>query len=445
VVNFSGLFKRMHHRDEPHQATLRVNLTHPRERSRSSNDIARTARERIHAATSVGEHGVIRVVEDPPGPPVMATFVGKVKSEDRALREQLAGALADELSHVPEAVDIDTSIPHAQPKLSLSVDRTAADIYGVDTAVVADATAAVLGETTIGQYHTAGAWEYAPISLRVPEVQRNSDTVFASVPIRNSSGELVPLNAVTTREYTRSVPSIKSEDHEQLAYVTAETDGRSIVYVMLDIFGRLDTVANSVDGHLSDFGLFGATITTGNGHDVRIDWGGEWQMTLENFRDLGLAMLVAFFAVYIILVGYYRSFGIPLLIMATVPFAMVGILPGFAVMDALFGTFLTATALIGFIALIGIVVNNAIIYLEYVRELAPQYDDVRDALIEAGRVRLRPIMLTSLTTVLASITIALDPVWSGLAWSIVFGLSLSAVLTLIIFPILYVRFIAPQR
>jgi multidrug efflux pump subunit AcrB len=131
--------------------------------------------------------------------------------------------------------------------------------------------------------------------------------------------------------------------------------------------------------------------------------------------------------------------------MATVPFAMVGILPGFAVMDALFGTFLTATALIGFIALIGIVVNNAIIYLEYVRELAPQYDDVRDALIEAGRVRLRPIMLTSLTTVLASITIALDPVWSGLAWSIVFGLSLSAVLTLIIFPILYVRFIAPQR
>jgi multidrug efflux pump subunit AcrB len=442
VVNFSGLFKRMHHRDDPHQATLRVNLTHPSERARSSNDIARAARERIHAAVSVGEHGVIRVVEDPPGPPVLATFVGKVKSDDQALREQVAGALADELSRVPQAVDIDTSVPYAQPKLSFAVDRTAADIYGVDTKTVADAVAAAMGETHVGQYHTADAREYTPISLRVPEAHRNSDGVFASVPVTNERGELVPLDAVVTRTYTRTAPPIYSEDHEQLAYVTAETDGRSIVYVMLDTFGRLDAVADTVGGEVSDVGLFGATITAGDGSQVRIDWGGEWQMTLENFRDLGLAMLVAFFAVYIILVGYYRSFGIPLLIMATVPFAMVGILPGFAVMDALFGTFLTATALIGFIALIGIVVNNAIIYLEYVRELAPQYDDVRDALVEAGRVRLRPIVLTSLTTVLASITIALDPVWSGLAWSIVFGLSLSALLTLVIFPILYVRFIA---
>ena len=171
---------------------------------------------------------------------------------------------------------------------------------------------------------------------------------------------------------------------------------------------------------------------------MRITWGGEWEMTLENFRDLGLAMLVAFFLVFIILVGQYKSFIMPSLVMVTVFFGFVGIFPGFAILDYINGTYLTATALIGFIALIGIVVNNAIIYLEYYTELRDEGVPEKEALVTAGKVRLRPILLTSITTVLASITIAFDPVWSGLAWAIVFGLSLSAVMTLGIFPVLYV-------
>ena len=159
-------------------------------------------------------------------------------------------------------------------------------------------------------------------------------------------------------------------------------------------------------------------------------------MTLENFRDLGLAMIVAFILIYAVLIAQFRSFLAPALIMTTIPLGFIGILPGFALLDATWGTFLTATSLIGFIALMGIVVNNAILYLEYYGQSLAEGNTVHEALLGAGEARLRPILLTSATTVLGSLTIANDPVWSGLAWAIVFGLSLSALFTLGVFPLL---------
>jgi multidrug efflux pump subunit AcrB len=186
---------------------------------------------------------------------------------------------------------------------------------------------------------------------------------------------------------------------------------------------------------VSSWNLFGMTLTDGL-ETVDITWGGEWEMTLENFRDLGLAMLAALFLVYVVLVAQYRSFDTPALILTTVPLGLIGILVGFSMLDVVSGTYLTATALIGFIALIGIVVNNAIILLERFDEAMVEGKDFRDALIDATSSRVRPILLTSLTTVLGSLTIAFDPVWSGLAWSIVFGLSLSTALTLVVFPTL---------
>ena len=170
-------------------------------------------------------------------------------------------------------------------------------------------------------------------------------------------------------------------------------------------------------------------------------------MSLENFRDLGIAMLAALLLVYAILVAQYKSFLIPALIMVTIPLGLVGILFGFTFLDIGFNVYLTATALIGFIALIGIVVNNAILYLEYFTELIEENPEIdhKLALVEAGKVRLRPILLTSLTTILANLTIVSDPVWSGLGWAIIFGLSLSTVMTLIVFPILYIHFDAHKN
>ena len=200
-------------------------------------------------------------------------------------------------------------------------------------------------------------------------------------------------------------------------------------------------VRGKLEGYsVSDFNLFSLSLMGERGETITLTWGGEWEMTLENFRDLGLAMGVALALVYAVLVAQYRSFKKPLFIMVTVPLGLIGILAGFLLLDQVFGIYLTATALIGFIALVGIVVNNAIIFSEYVDQEVEDGTAYEDALVEAGGARFRPIMLTSLTTILGSLTIVSDPVWSGLAWAIVFGLSLSTSLTLIVYPTLLAYF-----
>ena len=206
-------------------------------------------------------------------------------------------------------------------------------------------------------------------------------------------------------------------------------------------------ITGKVEGFtVTDWGLFSMELEDRDtGEVVSIEWGGEWEMTLENFRDLGIAMGVALVLVYGVLVAQYNRFSTPAYILVTVPLGLVGILWGFFVLDTFFGIYLTATALIGFIALIGLVVNNAIIFLEYVEQMRQQGLAYSSALVAAGEARIRPILLTSLTTVLGSLTIASDPVWSGLAWAIVFGLSLSTILTLVIYPTLLIYFTGDQE
>jgi multidrug efflux pump subunit AcrB len=257
--------------------------------------------------------------------------------------------------------------------------------------------------------------------------------------VRARTGALVPLDTVVHTEYARDRAVLMTEGVLETQYVTAETEDRSIVYILIEVIGKIHR-AELAGFTVQDWNLFGMTVEK-EGVSARIEWGGEWEMTLENFRDLGLAMLGALLLVYAVLVAQYRAFRTPALILTTVPLGLVGILSGFAILDATAHVPLTATALIGFIALIGIVVNNAIILLERFEEAQKEGCSYDDALLNATATRLRPILLTSLTTVLGSLTIASDPVWSGLAWAIVFGLSLSTVLTLVVFPtlLLYTR------
>ena len=186
--------------------------------------------------------------------------------------------------------------------------------------------------------------------------------------------------------------------------------------------------------------MFGISFSGEGGEAIDVKLGGEWELTLEVFADMGVAYAVAIFMIYFVLVAQFRSLRVPLFILITIPLSLIGVLPGFALLYAFGDVYFTATAMIGVIALSGIVVNNAIIYLEYVMRLESEGVDTREALIRAGKVRLLPIMLTSATTILASLTIVSDPVWEGLAWAIVTGLSLSAFLTLIILPIVYGKF-----
>jgi multidrug efflux pump subunit AcrB len=443
VVDFNGLFKGSNLRSSTHMATIKVNVSPADMRKESSSQIVSETRNMVSGPLVFPEGASVRFVEDPPGPPVQATFVARVQGSDESVRDSIVHIIEDVMRGVPGVVDIDTSIEHAQPRLVVDIDTQKARLYGVLPQHVADTLGVVLGPVELSQYHLEGIQEFSPVELSVARNARDTVDDIDKVDVRSSSGTIIPLSSIATYEYSRTIPVRYSEDLEPTAYVTAETDDRSIVYVVIDAMSQLYGTEDEYGGKFVDWRLFGMTYETASGELYDIEWGGEWEMTLENFRDLGLAMIVAFALVFGILVAQYRSFLMPGLIMTTVPFGLVGILPGFALLDVTAGVYLTATALIGFIALIGIVVNNAILYLEYftdLKERGGKYADDREALIEAGKVRMRPIVLTSLTTVLASITIAGDPVWSGLAWAIVFGLSLSAVMTLFVFPILYTRF-----
>ncbi|MCA9366926.1 efflux RND transporter permease subunit [Candidatus Kaiserbacteria bacterium] len=438
VVDFNGMFKGAQNRGASYQSTVRVNLVPSGDRAESSTDIVNELRASL--SEKFGDSAAyIRFMEEPPGPPVRATFVAEVTAADPATQADATTALFAEFATIDGVVDIYT--PEAAPvsQVVYRFDREAAAALGVSIDSAQSALALLGGSIPVTEYLNRDGVEFAPVLLTLdPSVGGSTD--ISGLYVSAASGELVPLSAVLTTSTEFSPARADFDGTTPVTYITAEVEGRSIVYVMIDTMRSL--IRGDVSGYqVESWGLFGMTLTQADTNNaVNIVWGGEWKMTLENFRDLGVAMGVALLLVYGVLVAQYNRFSTPAYILVTVPLGLVGILWGFFVLDTFFGIYLTATALIGFIALIGIVVNNAIIFLEYVEQMEQQGHPLSVALLESGKARLRPILLTSLTTILGSLTIAGDPVWSGLAWAIVFGLSLSTVLTLIIYPTLLMYF-----
>ncbi len=437
VLDFNGMFKGAQNRARANQATLRVNLTPTEERRESSTDIVTRLREKVQRTLPEGRFA--RFMEDPPGPPVRATLVAKVFSEDEAVRARAARALTRLFSTVRAVEDVYLSEDAPVGRAVYRVNYDALSAYGVQPEAVRRALALFARPQEVVEFVGAQEVEFVPVVATLPRAVREAASGAGLLSVKNSRGDMVPLSALIQTEYALR-PSVRTlEEGERVTYVTAEVVGHPVIYAVLGLLRQL--MAGEMEGYrVASWGLWGLVLNTPEGASVRLSWGGEWKMTLENFRDLSIAMLVALLLVYAVLVAQYRSFAKPAFILVTVPLGLIGIVWGFLFLDQLFGIYLTATALIGFIALIGIVVNNAIIYLEYVEQEIARGAAPLDALVAAGRARLRPILLTSLTTVMGSLTIVADPVWSGLAWSIVFGLSLSTLLTLVVYPTLLVFF-----
>jgi len=442
ILDFNGMFKGAQLRDRSHQATMRVNLTTTAERDESSTMIASAARAAITQKRS-DIAPAVRFMEEPPGPPVRATLVAKVSTESVLTQQETASILDTFFASIEEVVDVFVSDEAIVGRVEYDFDYAAAAQLGVSPQQVATVLNMFSGAYEVAELLGAQNSEYTPITLALPRAYMLDSNFIDTVTVQNERGEAVPLRSVLTVRYAARPSAVYLEDVEKVSYVTAEVENRSIVYVTIEIMQKLIT------GQLSGYeviawNLWGMELSNDGGEHITLLWGGEWEMTLENFRDLGIAMGGALLMVYLLLVAQYNRFSTPAYILVTVPLGMVGILWGFFLLDIGFDIYLTATALIGFIALIGIVVNNAIMYLEYVEQVVATGANYRDALVAAGEARLRPILLTSLTTVLGSLTIAGDPVWSGLAWAIVFGLSLSTALTLIIYPTLLIRFTAKE-
>ncbi|MCA9385898.1 efflux RND transporter permease subunit [Candidatus Dojkabacteria bacterium] len=447
VIDFNGMYKGADFREAPNLATLKVSLMHMDTRNETSEEIVSKTRGEIlkneTIQSYISDGTVIQFIQDPPGPPVQATFVAKIKGSNQEIRENIATQVVEYMESIDGIVDIDTSIESAYPKTIYEIDNEKAMASGISTYHIATTLRTALASTQISQFHLNGHPEISFIEMQFAKQDRDSQRDISKIYVKNQMGTMVPLESFVREVSTRNTPMRINDGREPTTYITAEVDGRSIIYAVIDLIEVIISdnygVDEEVDNYKATWDLFGINLGSKEGDTYHLEWGGEWKMTVENFRDLGIAMLIAMILIYSVLVAQFKSFTIPRLIMTTIPLGLVGILPGFAFLDVVNGTFLTATSLIGFIALMGIVVNNAIIYLEYLTQQLELGIPLKEALVTTGKTRLRPIVLTSMTTVFSSLTIAGDPVWSGLAWSIVFGLSLSAILTLGVLPILYLK------
>ena len=439
IVDFNGMFKGSQNRTHTNQSTMRVNLVKADQRHRSSTEIVHDLRERMHE-TLTEQGSFVRFMEDPPGPPVRATFVATISAPEGKIRDESIDSLYATFADISGLVDLYTSEEESVGRTIYRFDHEAAAVFSVSPESAATALRLLSSPLEVTEYVAGNSVEFSPVLLTVNTGKGAGSEDSTSLMVPTADGGLVPLHAVAVSDTKLRPSRINFEDSEKITYITADVEGRSVVYVVIDVVR--DLIRGSADGlDVRSWGLFGMELVHETTNSiVSIEWGGEWKMTLENFRDLGIAMGVALLLVYGVLVAQYNRFSTPAYILVTIPLGLVGILWGFLLLDRMFGIYLTATALIGFIALIGLVVNNAIIYLEYVTQMQDAGRSYKESLLAAGQARIRPIMLTSLTTVLGSLTIASDPVWSGLAWAIVFGLSLSTILTLVIYPTLLMYF-----
>jgi multidrug efflux pump subunit AcrB len=445
VLDFNGMFRGAANRVGTHQATLKINLFHPDDRKDMSEDIALRLREQISEWLKGYPEVKYQVVEDPPGPPVRATFFAKIKGSDEGLVKRVTRDLEGIAGDIQALEDIDTSIPEELTKYTLRVDTGKAAKARVSTASIAKTLEVLYRGGVIGVYHNDENLEQETIVLKIPYSKRDDIEDLSEIMVINDVGNPLPVNDFL---YTEEVPHsdvILADNREEVVYLSGEMGARSVTYAAIDFMKGLHSYLPKGGAERTDFSLLEARYEMPDGNWVNVEMEGEWLMTLEVFRDLGLAMGIAIILIYIVLVAKFHSYVIPLLISATIPLALVGVFPGFAFLFLMGRVYFSATSMIGVIALAGIVVNNAIILLEYIMIRLEGGVDLKEAIVSACNVRLRPIVLTSLTTVLGSLAIAGDPVWSGLAWSIAFGLSLSAILTLVVFPTLVFHFFENRR
>lgn len=412
VIDFNGLLRGGAFREQSHFADIRVNLTDKEERKRKSEDIVLAIRPDISKLAN--DYGAnIKLVEDPPGPPVRATVVAEIYGPDYAKQREIAGEIKELFGKTAQVVDIDDSVKEKQDKYRLVVDKEKAALAGISTEQIVQTLRLSVAGMAISTLHVPSAKNPVSIVLRLPKVERTGLSDLDRVYLTGPQGNQVSLASLVTVIPAEMDKAIYHKNLEPVTYVYGEMAGRSQVYAVIDMMKY----------------LWKHPLPEG----YRIKWDGEMKLTLDVFRDLGAAMGVALIAIYLLLVGRFRSFTIPLVIMAAIPLSMIGIMPGFA----LTGVYFSATSMIGVIALAGIVVRNSIVLLEFILDKKQEGMPLTQALIEAGAIRTRPIVLTAAAAILGSVVIVADPVWSGLALALIFGMLASTALTLVVIPLFY--------
>ncbi len=466
-MDFNGLVRHYYLRRGDNVAELRINFAGKKNRELQSHAIGLRMRDNLQAIAD--RHNLrMTIVETPPGPPVIASVVAEIYGQpDHTYEDLLAAAdtVRARMKVEPGVVDADDVREAPQPKLVFVTDKEKAALAGISTDRIAATLETLLGSGTVGIIRSATERNPLRIELRVPVDRRTSAADLAKVYVKGDTGQLVPLAELGEWTTARVDQMIYHKNLHRVAYVFAETAGRPPADVVVDILAD-QTSAPPPSAEVDQVGsgwLFpseprpvdqrsfvsnGSGVLWGLPAGFTVDFAGEgeWKITLDVFRDLGIAFGLAMIGIYVLLVGQTGSFAIPIVVMLAIPLTVLGVLPGFWLLNAtsaqyvggyLDPVYFTATGMIGMIALAGIVTRDSIILVDFIHLSLSRGRSLFDAVMESRVVRLRPILLTTLTAMLGAVPIIIDPIFSGLAWSLIFGLFASTLFTLFVIPVAY--------
>ena len=423
-INFNGLIRQYYLRKAAHMGDIQVNLVPKQDRDRNSHDIAASVRAPLQL---IGQKYAanVKIVEVPPGPPVQAPLVAEVYGLDYDGQMRAAQELRAVFEKTADVVDIDDSIETPAPKLLVKVDQQKAALLGVSQQVVADALRTALNGDDVSYLHSAHNKYPVPLRLEFPAADKTSIESVLTLRVRNNVGALISVSDVVSVETQTRERAIYHKDLLPVTFVTGDVAGKidSPLYGMFDIFSQLS------DGTLKQY-LINAPDDP---YRYSVKWDGEWQVTYETFRDMGIAYAVGMVLIYLLVVAQFRSYLVPLIIMAPIPLTLIGVMPGHALLGAKF----TATSMIGMIALAGIIVRNSILLVDFINQQVQAGMNLQEAVIRSGAVRAKPIILTGLAAMLGAAFILDDPIFNGLAIALIFGILVSTVLTLVVIPIMY--------
>ncbi|MEQ1438975.1 efflux RND transporter permease subunit [Fontimonas sp. SYSU GA230001] len=428
-INFNGLVRQYYLRSEPYQGDIQVTLLDKHARKRKSHEIASALRAPLQAIGRRFDANV-KVVEVPPGPPVIAPLVAEIYGLDHARQAEVARRVRAVFEATPDIVDVDDTLEAPQDKWIVAVDRSRAAKLGVAQTAVAETLAAVLRGADVSYLHDDSSRYPVPVRLELTAGDKASLDTLRNLRVRAASGRMVPISEIASFIPATRETTIYHKDLLPVVMVTGDMAGRldSPLYGMAAIASKL--AETPIEGRPLDTYLTRQPELPVN---WSLKWDGEWQITYETFRDMGAAYAVGLVLIYLLVVAQFRSYSVPLIIMAPIPLTMIGIMPG----HALLGQQFTATSMIGMIALAGIIVRNSILLVDFIQQEIAQGRPLQDAVIRAGAIRARPIVLTGLAAMLGALFILDDPIFGGLAISLIFGIFVSTLLTLFVIPVVY--------
>ncbi|WP_348731206.1 efflux RND transporter permease subunit [Rheinheimera texasensis] len=425
-MNFNGLVRQYYLRQLPWQGDVQVNLQDRHQRDEQSHAIALRVRPLLsQLEQSTGAS--IKLVEVPPGPPVLAPLVAEVYGPDYPAQLKAASALQQQFAKTPLLVDIDSTVEAPQPRWQLVADQQKAALLGVSVEAINQTLQMAVAGHTATFVRDEHKRQLTPVELQLGEGVLASWTTLGQLPVVSQTGQLIALSELTRKVETTRENTIYRKDLRPVVFVTADLAGGpdSPLYGMLDVKAALADQQAALPQQ-----LFSVPTNT---DQISIKWDGEWQITFETFRDMGIAYGVGLIMIYLLVVAQFKSYGVPLMIMAPIPLTIIGIMPG----HWLLGVQFTATSMIGMIALAGIIVRNSILLVDAIQQQTAAGVALDQAVVHASAIRARPIILTALAAMLGAMFILDDPIFGGLAVALIAGLGVSTVLTLVVIPVVY--------